>query len=103
MSKDNFAGGFIAGAVFGGIVGGVLGALLTSARYKSVLSGDDAAPADNPALKRPNETNIETARRGLENKIAQLNEAIDDVRQQLGHVNGNVEEKSSDRSLSREL
>jgi hypothetical protein len=31
---------------------------------------------------------IEAARRGLEDKIAQLNEAIDDVRQKLGGVNG---------------
>ncbi|KEI66439.1 hypothetical protein A19Y_1379 [Planktothrix agardhii NIVA-CYA 126/8] len=33
--------------------------------------------------------NMETARLGLEDKISQLNQAIDDVRQQLGSVNGN--------------
>jgi hypothetical protein len=31
---------------------------------------------------------IESTRRSLETKIAQLNLAIDDVRQQLGTVNG---------------
>jgi hypothetical protein len=31
---------------------------------------------------------MESARLGLEAKIAQLNEAIDEVRQQLGGING---------------
>ena len=37
------------------------------------------------------EDSIEAARLGLEAKIAQLNEAIDDVRQELGGINGHAE------------
>lgn len=45
------------------------------------------------------EESIEVARRSLEDKIAQLNTAIDDVRQQLGTVNGNAETLDRERSL----
>jgi prefoldin subunit 5 len=45
------------------------------------------------------EESIEAARRSLEDKIAQLNTAIDDVRQQLGKVNGNTERVGLERSL----
>ena len=43
---------------------------------------------------------MEVARRGLEDKIAQLNDAIDDVRQQLGTVNGG--ESNRERSIAPE-
>ena len=39
------------------------------------------------------EESVETARHSLEDKIAQLNLAIDDVRQQLGNVNSGNEVK----------
>jgi hypothetical protein len=39
---------------------------------------------------------METARLGLEDKISQLNQAIDDVRQQLGSVNGNNSSETYD-------
>jgi hypothetical protein len=42
---------------------------------------------------------MEVARRSLEDKIAQLNDAIDDVRQQLGGVNGATEARSTAREL----
>ena len=41
------------------------------------------------------EQSIEVARRSLEDKIAQLNDAIDGVRQQLGHVNGRAIDRES--------
>jgi hypothetical protein len=37
------------------------------------------------------EEGMEAARLGLEAKIAQLNDAIDDVRQQLGYINGHTD------------
>ena len=85
--RDGFAGGFLAGAIFGGLVGGVLGALLTSRR------SNESDREDKSLLESSTEENIEVARRSLEDKIAQLNLAIDDVRQRLGAVNGNTLEK----------
>jgi hypothetical protein len=94
--QDNFIGGFLAGTVVGGIVGGILGTLVATrlAQKEALESGDarasklESKPAKKRQLKPPTEQSIETARQGLEDKIAQLNEAIDDVRQQLGGVNG---------------
>ena len=42
------------------------------------------------------EDHMETARLSLEDKIAQLNQAIDDVRQQLGTVNSNSNSETYD-------
>lgn len=96
---DNFAGGFLAGAVFGSIVGGALGALLAS---RLPETSDQVFLESNSAegklrkrrkrqLQASTELNIEEARQGLEAKIAQLNNAIDDVRRQLSNVNGDVQ------------
>ncbi|MCT7950243.1 hypothetical protein NG798_10630 [Ancylothrix sp. C2] len=95
-NKDGFAGGFIAGAVFGGVVGGVLGVLLS--RRAEAGSGDEArlnARMERQAMRGKNrqlkeDNNMESARRSLEDKIAQLNDAIDDVRHGLQTVNGSA-------------
>jgi gas vesicle protein len=99
--QDNFSGGFFLGALVGGIVGGVVGVVLAnrsaeSSTEPSLLQGPDGKNGN--ANKRPLRTasgqNIELARRSLEDKIAQLNDAIDDVRQQLNTVNGNPVESA---------
>ncbi len=107
--RDNFAGGFITGAVLGGLLGGIVGASLSrrqaSAARRALRNGiskvratsrelESRANGNGHAVRRwvrtPVETHpvapearIEEARRNLENKIAQLNIAIDDARQQL--------------------
>ena len=93
-NRDGFTGGFIAGALFDGIVGGILGTLLTSNRLQESLPAVETLNSKNKKrnLKPPTEQSIELARRGLEDKIAQLNEAIDDVREQLSTVNGRAED-----------
>ncbi|MBD2464185.1 hypothetical protein H6G89_24590 [Oscillatoria sp. FACHB-1407] len=110
MSQDNFVGGFLTGAVVGGVVGGILGVLIASK-----VANADAATSEETfpklstkpnkgrrgQLKPPTEQSIELARRGLEDKIAQLNEAIDDVRQQLGGVNGTPRE-SGEKAIARD-
>lgn len=108
--QDNFSGGFLLGAIVGGITGGVLGALLTAQRLSedtaeeaTLPEGKKTARAGKRALKGGTpEQNIELARRSLEDKIAQLNDAIDDVRQQLGNVNGRAMETERERSISEE-
>ncbi|TVQ11541.1 MAG: hypothetical protein EA368_05365 [Leptolyngbya sp. DLM2.Bin27] len=105
--QDNFVGGFLLGTLVGGALGGVVGALAAS----RIQAGGKAKPSSLPKtggelafgeFDDTDEDSIEAARLGLETKIAQLNEAIDDVRQQLGGINGHSERpwESSSRADS---
>jgi gas vesicle protein len=94
--SDRFAGGFVAGTIFGSIVGGLFGALLAN-KLSEPLSEEegriegkslDGKPRRRSQLQSTPELSMENARQGLEAKIAQLNDAIDDVRQQISNVNG---------------
>lgn len=93
--EDNFGGGFLLGTLFGGIVGGVVGAVVASrvvqGRPESTGLPLDDSEEGQAGYLRPNDEEMEIARRGLEDKIAQLNMAIDDVRQRLGSVNGHTQ------------
>ncbi len=89
--QGNFVGGFLLGTLVGSALGGVVGALAAS----RIQSSQGTRPANDLAfddLAEVTEEGMEAARLGLEAKIAQLNEAIDDVRQQLGHINGHTEQ-----------
>ncbi len=108
--REGFTGGFLTGVVVGGLVGGLIGALVAGQRdndnnetEQSLLNSSPREAKPLKARKRQlkAEESIELARRSLEDKIAQLNTAIDDVRQQLGTVNGNPD--SVDLERSREL
>ncbi|MCT7958753.1 hypothetical protein [Laspinema palackyanum] len=108
-NRDNFAGGFLLGTILGGIVGGAIGAIvgakLAEDNNKPAENGNRPEPRPRKLKKRQfaEQAGMETARRSLENKIAQLNDAIDDVRQQLSHVNGTtVEETESVSALMEE-
>ncbi len=101
MSEQNgFGSGFILGSVVGGVVGGLLGTVLASRNERQALKVDENrfksdrrrgyGSRDREIFS--NEESIELARHGLEDKIAQLNLAIDDVREQLGKVEANSEE-----------
>lgn len=97
--RDNFGNGFLLGAIVGGTVGGLIGAILASRNSGELpldpdlqpLEGDEAENdrctdrTDRRSLsrRRLDEIRMENARRSLEGKIAQLNEAIDDVRQRF--------------------
>jgi hypothetical protein len=93
--QDNFAGGFLVGAVVGGLLGGVVGALAASriqpANKKIQGRNDFDEPGAFGEFDAATEESMEVARLSLEAKIAQLNDAIDDVRQQLGGINGHAE------------
>lgn len=90
--KNGFSSGFILGSIVGGVIGGILGTVLAK-RNEQSSSVDNHY--DNSSLEAGTEVrfnadeSIEMARHGLEDKIAQLNLAIDDVRQQLGSVTTN--------------
>lgn len=106
--QGNFIGGFLLGTVVGGVVGGVIGALAASRLNQepvddasfSKLDKAEGKPTKRRQLKAPTEQSMEVARRGLEDKIAQLNDAIDDVRQQLGTVNGTSVRGSGEQTVS---
>jgi len=104
--RDGFGSGFLAGTIVGGLVGGIVGALIASGRTSeadakdaSLLnSGASEAKAGKGKKRQLKDSDsIEFARRSLEDKIAQLNAAIDDVRTQLGNVNGNAVEIERER------
>lgn len=106
--REGFTGGFLAGVVVGGLVGGLIGALVAGQRdnndnneaEQSLLNSSqrEAKPIKSRKRQLKAEESIEIARRSLEDKIAQLNMAIDDVRQQLGTVNGNPDSVDLERS-----
>jgi hypothetical protein len=106
--RDGFASGFFAGAIFGSVVGGVVGALVSSRRDAELLEEEQQLNARPMEAKKasPNRRQMgssdvegmETARRSLEDKIAQLNATIDEVRQQLGNVNGVSTPSQSERA-----
>jgi gas vesicle protein len=100
QQQDNFSGGFILGALVGGAIGAVFGVVLANPKAKppSINLEDPQVPRPR---KRPlrvstesTEQSIEVARQGLESKIAQLNDAIEDVRHQINTVNGKAEVNS---------
>jgi hypothetical protein len=116
--QDNFSGGFLIGAILGGIAGGVLGAMLANRRQDGLdeglpladgqpkaqrrplrVAGQSAAPSAGQSADAPS-SDIEAARHSLEDKIAQLNDAIDDVRHQLNGVNGRSGDR--ERTLSED-
>ena len=104
--QDNFSTGFLLGAVVGGVVGGVLGSILVKRLPDDEVRVDETdrlpevkTPAKRPLRSAPlnqqerESANSDTARRSLEDKIAQLNDAIDDVRDQLKRVGGSGSSK----------
>ncbi|XTZ12658.1 MAG: hypothetical protein ACP8RL_02920 [cyanobacterium endosymbiont of Rhopalodia inflata] len=84
--QGGFTGGFLAGTIFGGMVGGIIGVLVGSRLEKNPKEDNSSLLKSAKDEKLDTEANIEMARRRLENKIAQLNLAIDDVREQFGQV-----------------
>jgi hypothetical protein len=88
--QGNFVGGFLLGTLVGGALGGVVGALAAS-RIQAGQADHRSPDLAFDDLENMTEEGMEAARLGLEAKIAQLNDAIDDVRQQLGYINGHTD------------
>lgn len=104
-NREGFTGGFIAGAAVGGLVGAVFGALLSRRAAEALLSEPSEAEVRKIRQKKASQLEaegMEVARLSLEDKIAQLNQTIDDVRLQLGDVNGNGPAHSSEGSIAKD-
>ncbi|MBD2103203.1 hypothetical protein [Leptolyngbya sp. FACHB-261] len=88
--SDGFLAGVALGAAVGGVLGGLIGVVvgsrITKAGSEENLITEASSPELNGAAPQPRQVRprrVEDPRRGLEDKIAQLNEAIDAVRDQL--------------------
>ncbi len=80
-NKGSFSGGFFLGTVIGGIVGGVLGTLIAN-KNKELLSPNNSVGIKNIkyTIDENDEDEILETKVDLEDKINQLNHAIDEVR-----------------------
>ncbi len=93
--SSNFASGFFLGALLGGFLGGVAGVLAAN-RIKPTESEETVSfnqlseDIRQNLADMGNDERVEAARRGLEDKISELNAAIEEVRQQLGSTNGHM-------------
>ncbi|HIK09236.1 MAG TPA: hypothetical protein IGS52_03040 [Oscillatoriaceae cyanobacterium M33_DOE_052] len=104
-NKDNFAPGFLAGAIVGGLLGGALGVFLSSRLAPETEETDSDSPPEIKAAKKKKRLGKETgemARRSLEDKIAQMNEALDELRYQLSSVNGTYLEDEGSEAIAEE-
>ncbi|WP_309744558.1 MULTISPECIES: hypothetical protein [unclassified Chamaesiphon] len=91
-NRDGFSGGFWLGTLVGGVVGGIVGASIANQRANRFdadpdnmrLSGE--LGEKRPFKSRRNRTldRMEMARRSLDDKISDLNNAIDSVRSTIG-------------------
>jgi len=91
--QSGFGSGFILGSIVGGLVGGLLGATLATRNEKTDLDQEESMLQSHSEKSFESDERIELARHGLEDKIAQLNLAIDDIRQQLSSVKSNSSEQ----------
>lgn len=112
--RDGFGAGFLLGTIVGGVVGGIIGAVVASRS-----EGEETTEASELTNGKINKNitaksrqmfksdgqnwEMESARRSLEDKIAQLNATIDEVRQQLSNVNTSSYESNQSSSITEEF
>jgi gas vesicle protein len=109
-NRDGFSGGFWLGTLVGGVVGGIVGASIANQRANRIgnetesgrLSGEGGEKRPFKSSRNRTTDRMEMARRSLDDKISDLNNAIDSVRSSIGTTPGDAIESSIDR-LNEEL
>jgi hypothetical protein len=92
-NRNGFSGGFWLGTLVGGVVGGIVGASIASQRANRIdddtesarLSGEGGEKRPFKSSRSRTFDRMEVARRSLDDKISDLNNAIDSVRSSIGH------------------
>ena len=95
-NRDKFSSGFWLGTIVGGVVGGIVGATIANKRANRLEDELNSSILPSDGEKRPLKSNrrmrtadrMEIARRSLDDKISDLNNAIDAVRSSVGQVPG---------------
>jgi gas vesicle protein len=93
-NRDGFSSGFWLGTLVGGVVGGIVGASIATQRANRIndeldggkLSSDGRSKRQFKSSRRGTFDRGEIARRSLDDKIEDLNNAIDSVRSSIAHV-----------------
>jgi Na+/glutamate symporter len=79
--KDKFGSGFLLGTIVGGIVGGIIATVIANKNNENQSNFDNESPIKPRRYSMmDDEEEVENRRLSLEEKINQLNHAIDDVR-----------------------
>jgi hypothetical protein len=107
-NRDRFSSGFWLGTLVGGVVGGIVGATIATQRANRFEEASDSdSLAGDRGEKRPLKSSrmrtmdrMEVARRSLDDKIGDLNNAIDAVRASIGQVPGDTVDVLVDRAES---
>lgn len=97
-NRDGFSGGFWLGTLVGGVVGGIVGASIATQRANRIDDETESSRLSSASgEKRPFKSSrnrtldrMEIARRSLDDKISDLNNAIDSVRSSIGHTPGDA-------------
>ena len=92
-NRDGFSSGFWLGTLVGGVVGGIVGATIANQRANQFdADSENSRLLGERGEKRPFKSSrsrtldrMEMARRSLDDKINDLNNAIDSVRSTIGH------------------
>jgi hypothetical protein len=92
-NRDKFSTGFWLGTIVGGVVGGIVGATIATKRANRLedelesielpSEGSEKRPLKSSRRSRTADR-MEIARRSLDDKISDLNNAIDAVRSSVG-------------------
>ncbi len=101
-NRDGFNGGFWLGTLVGGVVGGIVGVTIAERRANR-LEDDDRTRLSGDGDKRPLKSSrsrrmdrMEMARRSLDDKINDLNNAIDSVRSSISPVPGEPNDRQNE-------
>lgn len=78
--KDNFGGGFLLGTIIGGVVGGIIGTVIANKNNKKSNNWENELNLKNSSYSNFDSDKIEDNSISLEEKINQLNHAIDEVK-----------------------
>jgi gas vesicle protein len=92
-NRDKFSSGFWLGTIVGGVVGGIVGATIANKRVNRLEDELDSILPKDGGEKRSLKSSRRgrTAGRSLDDKISDLNNAIDAVRSSVGQPSSGVD------------